>query len=127
MCLEAVCDPDESGSYPMPIRDGAPLQIDWRLMIEHVLRDHREGVPVGSIAMRFHRSLAIAVHAIVDRFPRVPLLFSGGVFHNRVLVELIAEALASRTEPVGFPSCVPPGDGGLSLGQLAVSLHTTEG
>ena len=109
----------------MPIHDGEPLQIDWRLMMEHLLRDRREGVPVASIAMRFHRSLAIAVHAIVERYPRLPLLFSGGVFHNRVLVELIAETLASRTEPVGFPSCVPPGDGGLSLGQLAVSLHAT--
>jgi hydrogenase maturation protein HypF len=127
MCLEAVCDPAESGAYPMPIRDSDPLVIDWRLMIEALLRDHRAGVPVGRIAMRFHRGLAIAVKAFVDRFPHTPLVFSGGVFHNRVLVELIADSLTSRTEPVGFPSRVPPGDGGLSLGQLAVSLHPTEG
>lgn len=125
MCLEATCDPNESGCYPMPIHDGEPLQIDWRLMMEPLLRDHRQGVSAGRIAMRFHRSLAIAVSAFVDRFPDVPLVFSGGVFHNRVLVELISEALAGRTEPVGFPSRVPPGDGGISLGQLAISLHVT--
>ena len=126
MCLEAACDLREPGSYPMSILSGDPLQIDWRPMMESVVRDQHAGEPVGRIAMRFHRSMAMAVKAMVDRYPSYPVVFSGGVFHNRVLVELIADCLANRTEPVGFPSWVPPGDGGLSLGQLAVSLHVSE-
>jgi hypothetical protein len=39
-----------------------------------------------------------------------------------VLVELIAHEHAGGAQPLGLPGSIPPNDGGLAAGQLAVAL-----
>jgi hydrogenase maturation protein HypF len=95
--------------------------LDARETIAAVVDDLTAGVPVPAIAMRFHRGLALATADAVEA-TGVPLaVLSGGVFQNRVLLELTTEALEARGLRVLVPSLLPPNDGGISYGQAAVA------
>ena len=72
--------------------------------------------------MRFHRSLATAVARVSEKFPNLPVVLSGGVFQNRILVELIADSMPADRR-IGLPGRIPPNDGGLAAGQLASLLR----
>ncbi|MBI3864127.1 MAG: carbamoyltransferase HypF [Planctomycetia bacterium] len=122
MLLEAAADASEVGSYEFPIVAGNPCEIDWRPMVRQLLADLAGDVPRGTMAMRFHRGLAGAVAAVCRRFGSDPVVLTGGVFQNRILTELIADLLASSGQPVGLPGVIPPNDGGLAAGQLAIAL-----
>ncbi len=126
MCLEAACDLAATDRYPMPISGEKIFQIDWRPMIRQLRRDQLQGQPAGDMAIRFHRGLASAVKEIAERFPNHPIVFSGGVFQNRVLVDLIAQRLRDRRGTIGFSGRVPPGDGGLAVGQSIVAMKSTK-
>jgi hydrogenase maturation protein HypF len=138
MMLEAACSLDESGSYTIATGDeqsgrhtpcaaaadgtrSVPATLDWRPMIAAVLRDRAAGVAPGVIAMRFHRGLAHAVAGICRQYRPLPVVLGGGVFQNRVLVELLAEELADAGQPLGLPGVIPVNDGGLAAGQLVVA------
>ncbi|MEA2469786.1 MAG: hydrogenase maturation protein HypF, partial [Thermoleophilaceae bacterium] len=76
---------------------------------------------VGRVAMRFHRGLALATAAAIEAVG-VPLaVLSGGVFQNRVLLELTSAELERRGLRVLVPELLPPNDGGISYGQAAVA------
>ena len=123
MRLEAVCDPAETAAYDLPIDDSTELlQLDWRPLIRQVCNDHQASVPAGRMAMKFHRALATAVENIAGIHAEFPVVLGGGCFQNRVLTELIAERLHGRAQPVGLPGQIPPNDGGLAAGQLAIGL-----
>ncbi|MEA2430455.1 MAG: hydrogenase maturation protein HypF [Thermoleophilaceae bacterium] len=112
--LEAACDRTEGGAYPMP-------GLDARETIACVVRDLAAGVPVGAIATRFHRGLASATAAAIEALGQPLAVLSGGVFQNRVLLELTTEALEARGVRVLVPRLLPPNDGGISYGQAAVA------
>jgi hydrogenase maturation protein HypF len=119
--LEEACDEAETGAYPFPVTDGELLEIDWRPALRQLLEDLRSGVEPSRIAMRFHRGLAEAVAEMSARFPADPVVLGGGVFQNRILVEEIAQRLPPAR--IGLPGRIPPNDGGLAAGQLAIAAH----
>lgn len=137
--LEDVCREDATGRYPfpwvttadkphvgMPPEDTQPRVLDWRPLVSGVLHDFVSQVPIGTIAMRFHRSIAAGIADVCRCFAHLPVVLGGGVFQNRVLLELLAEEFSYRGAPVGFPGVIPPNDGGLAAGQLAIGLATLE-
>jgi hydrogenase maturation protein HypF len=125
--LEAVADAAEAGSYPLPLRDegGAPLVMDARPTISAVVDDLREGAAVAAIAARFHNALAAATAEAcmraADRCGTETVVLSGGVFQNRRLLESTREALQAEGMRVLTPEALPPNDGGIAYGQLAVA------
>tara|TARA_R110002111_G_scaffold2705_5_gene18028 strand:- start:13722 stop:16019 length:2298 start_codon:yes stop_codon:yes gene_type:complete len=122
MLLEAVCDLSEPGCYDIPLQAGKPIQLDWRPLIVQILNDREAGVSWAVMAMRFHRGLARAVARLCDRFAPMPVVLGGGVFQNRCLVELLVEEMEQNGQPLGLPGTIPPNDGGLAAGQLAVAV-----
>ena len=60
---------------------------------------------------------------IAAKFPELPLLFSGGVFQNRVLVEKIIEKSKQMERLACFQHETALNDGGISLGQTWYALH----
>ncbi|MCA9006254.1 MAG: hypothetical protein KDA70_13370, partial [Planctomycetaceae bacterium] len=80
------------------------------------------GVSPGVIAMRFHRGLARGTAQLCRQYSDLPVVLGGGVFQNRCLVELLVEELKLNGQPVGLPGRIPPNDGGLAAGQLAVAI-----
>lgn len=121
MMLEAACDGTDKGRYQIAIRRGNTITLDWRPLIRQLLADRDAGVTVGAMAMRFHRGLADVIIEVASCHPTLPVVLGGGVFQNRVLVELLIAAFDNRNQPCGFPGSIPPGDGGLAAGQLAIA------
>jgi hydrogenase maturation protein HypF len=126
MLLEAIADHSAAGSYPLPLTSDSPmksdnpLQLDWRPLFAAMWEDHRCGESPGVMAMRFHRALAEGIAAVVRRHPDLPIVLSGGVFQNRLLTELVVELL-NGSPLLKLPGRIPPNDGGLAAGQLAVA------
>lgn len=124
MYLEAVADRDAPGSYRMPIAEGTPWQLDWRPLLEDLLRDRRRNVPPPVCSTRFHRALARGIRDACRRNPHLPVVLTGGVFQNELLTELVLDELQADKREVGAPCTIPPNDGGLAAGQLAVAALT---
>jgi hydrogenase maturation protein HypF len=125
MNLEWIADTTVWDAYPIDLLtktgSGEAAVLDWRPLVAAVLDDLRRAVEHGVIAARFHNALieAIATVAAYVGAPRVAL--AGGCFLNRLLVERAAQRLAARGFEVLLHRQVPPGDGGISLGQVAVA------
>jgi hydrogenase maturation protein HypF len=105
-----------------------PYCISWRELVLSVLRDRQRGVAAPDISARFHRGLALAVRTVClrlrDDYHLNRVALSGGVFHNKVLAELVAGRLAADGFAVLLHRDVPPGDGGISLGQAVIADRT---
>ncbi len=129
--LEAASSVAEEGGYPLPWRrgpDGASV-LDARETIRAVVRDLDDDIPTPVIAARFHDGLADATaDALISEAEARSLslaVLSGGAFANRRLLERTAAALARAGLRVLVPERLPPGDGGISLGQAAVAAART--
>lgn len=122
MLLEAVCDQTETGCYEIPLQAGNFIQLDWRPLISQILKDRDAGVSPAVMAMRFHRGLARAIALLCSQFAPMPVVLGGGVFQNRCLVELLLEEFKQNGQSLGLPGVIPPNDGGLAAGQLAVAI-----
>jgi hydrogenase maturation protein HypF len=125
MRLEWVADPAERRRYRFDIdRSAAPWQIDLRAAVREAVRDLRGRVSAATISARFHNTLVSASAEIVRtaaaRLGRIPIVLSGGCFQNARLAESIAGALSPRFD-VYLHCSVPPGDGGIALGQAIVA------
>lgn len=111
--------------YPFEIdRGSSPIQIDLRSTVRAVVRDVLAGVAPGSISARVHSTLATATATVAESLLRVhgsmPVSLTGGVFHNARLAGLIGTRL-SRNYKVLRHHEVPPGDGGIALGQALIA------
>ncbi len=125
--LEGVCSRTERGAYPMSLLegDGAPVVIDPRETVRALTSDLAAGVDVAVAAARFHNALADATARAcameAERRGLERVVLSGGVFQNRLLLErCVRELRSTGLEPI-FPASLPPNDGGIAYGQVAVA------
>ena len=131
MLLEAASDRGAEGQYDFPLRDceitgdDRAFELDWRLLLAGILSDCHQGVAPATIAMRFHRALARGIIDVWSRRPDLPLVLTGGVFQNRLLTETIVEMFPGDPQQLGLPGMIPPNDGGLAAGQLAIAIART--
>jgi len=123
---QLACMDDETGqSYPFLIREQEPVELDVTPLIRAIVGDIRLSVPPTRIARRFHTSIA-ALLAQACALVRAQtglntVALSGGVFQNRLLLEQLVDLLEKMSFQVFLNRRVPPNDGGLSLGQLAIA------
>ena len=128
--LEASLDPAEQGAYPLPLTDqgAGPLVVDARPAVRAVMADLDRAVDVSAIAARFHNGLAAATagacEVAAERRGTGTVVLSGGVFQNRCLLGRTASLLGQRGFRVLTPQRLPPNDGGIAYGQLAVAAAT---
>ncbi len=109
-------------AYPFPVRDGV---LDFRPLLESVIRDRLAGRKPAQIARAFQRGLAEGTATAIlrlcgERGTDVCVL-SGGVFQNELLLEDLANLLPYQGVEVWTNSQVPPNDGGVCLGQAALA------
>lgn len=124
--LEGVADAWERRAYPMPLveRDGL-LLLDARATVTAVLADLDADTPPALVSARFHATLAhttaTACEQLAERTGLSTVVLSGGVFQNRLLLELTAKRLERSRLRVLVPERLPPNDGGISYGQAAIA------
>jgi hydrogenase maturation protein HypF len=108
--------------YPFPF-DGRTW--DYGPLLEALMGDVVTGVPSAVVARRFHEALAegvvAAACALQGHHPYEAVVVSGGVFQNRLLLELVAARLRASGFTLWHNERVPAGDGGISLGQAALA------
>jgi hydrogenase maturation protein HypF len=110
--------------YPFAIdRTREPSELDLRPLFRALCEDVLAGVPAAEVSGVFHDSLIAAtaqlVREVIARCGRLPVVLSGGCFANVRLAEGLLQAL--RDLDVRLPRDVPPGDGGLALGQALIA------
>jgi hydrogenase maturation protein HypF len=120
-----AADPRVSKVYPFGTMavDGL-WTIDLRPTLRAAVADRVAGEPASAIAAAFHNTLAeataAAVRSTVQRFGRLPIVATGGCFQNARLAESVRAALAPEHD-VLLQRDVPPGDGGIALGQAVIA------
>ena len=124
--FEALADRAAADPYPLEFEHrGQSVALDPRPMILAVLDDIAAGVPVSTISARFHAGLARAtadVLVLVAERQELDLaVLSGGVFQNRLLLELTLDGLDAAGLRVLVPEKLPPNDGQIAFGQVAVA------
>jgi hydrogenase maturation protein HypF len=122
----ALCP--QSESYPFSIEidgDQTPALLDVAPMIRAIVDDIQQGVPVAIIGNRFQRTIAKLLADVCSEIRKQTSLnivaLSGGVFQNRLLLEQLLALLEDRNFQVYINRRVPPNDGGLCLGQIAIA------
>jgi hydrogenase maturation protein HypF len=106
MLLEELYDESIQDSYPIALYD---KEIDFLPMIEDILDEKNPSVAVS----KFFNTLVEIIILISSEYD-LPLVLSGGVFQNRVLLKLIFEKIPE----VIVANEIPPNDGGIALGQI---------
>jgi hydrogenase maturation protein HypF len=128
--LATGIEPD--GCYPFDIGqagDAAPtessLVIDTRPMIRAIAKDADAGIAPSRIARRFQTTLNEIICSVCDEVRNScgvdDIVLSGGVFMNALLSSEATDRLTLENFRVYRHRLVPPNDGGLSLGQVAIA------
>jgi hydrogenase maturation protein HypF len=132
LALQWNCSADDNARrYDVDLdRSASPWQIDLRPMVRGVVADLRANVPVTTISARFHNTLAMAaataVRLIALEFGPLPVVLTGGCFQNARLAEGVRRHLVPQFT-VWLHERVPPGDGGIALGQAVVAATMAKG
>jgi hydrogenase maturation protein HypF len=123
MALEqtAIDEPDAAAPYPMPVERGV---VDWRPAVCAILDDLRDRTPVPEIAARFHATLAEAAGALAHGHTEIVL--AGGCFQNARLLAVVTDRLAAGGVTAIVPRELPPGDGGLAVGQALLAARRAD-
>jgi hydrogenase maturation protein HypF len=123
--LNGAADPAERGVYPFSIDESRSLAgLDLAPMVRALVADLIAGAGSGAVSARFHNTIARATAGLVRGAARqaghLPVVLTGGCFQNALLAERTLEALRDE-EQVFLHHSVPPGDGGIALGQAFVA------
>ena len=122
---------DETTPLPLPVITGpGPAVLDPEPLVRALAAAQADGVAPGRLAWSFHAGLAAATSALAGAEARRRGLdtigLTGGVFANRLLLGLVGDRLRAEGYEVLTHAVVPSGDGGLSLGQVAVGMRSLQ-
>ena len=135
MALECCAADFDPAPLDVPCDASGALDADDQIAVAPLMRAivlaRARGVARGPLAAAFHHGIATRLVTAALRFAR-PLglgevVLTGGCFQNRLLLECVRERLVA----VGLTPLVhrrlPPGDGGLAVGQAAVAVVRSRG
>jgi hydrogenase maturation protein HypF len=117
-----------AGSYPYSV-DQAKTEKIIRLheLVKSMVNDVRANKPVGQIGANFHKTIADISIDICQRACEstglCEVALSGGVWQNRLLLDLVRDGLSQAGFVVYFHKQIPTNDSGLSLGQAVIANH----
>lgn len=104
--------------------DDSPI-LDPRPLIEALLNGIEAGAPADRLALGFHIAITHATthiaREICDHEGLDTVALSGGVFMNRLLLQLLTHELKDAGLAVLIPHAVPVNDGCIAYGQAAIA------
>jgi hydrogenase maturation protein HypF len=125
LAWNVIADPAEEGTYYFDLdRSQAPWTLDLRPMVRQIVSDMTDGIAASRISARFHNTIGAAtgamVRAVAAQYGVLPVVLTGGCFQNDRLAEDVVRELGDDFT-VHLHARVPPGDGGIALGQAVVA------
>jgi hydrogenase maturation protein HypF len=122
--LEAIAFSEDAQGYEFEFDEMEGI-IEAAPVIRRIVNDLLLGVPVEVVSGRFHLGVAQMIEGVASRIRKQQRLnrvaLSGGVFQNKLLLEKTSQLLSLSGFEVFTHHRVPPGDGGIALGQAAVA------
>jgi len=130
--LEAASSVSARKAYPFELMtDREPWQLSFVPTIREIIGDISSKKTPGSIGTAFHCTLAAAIASVCERARQVhgasTVALVGGVFLNRVLLDLTTRMLQRRRFEVLRPRQYSPNDESISVGQVAYALARLKG
>jgi len=116
MMLEELYDSSAVGHYTFGYEDEV---IDVLPLVKALLDETDKSIAVS----KFFHTLVEMIAVVYAGYKDLPLVLSGGVFQNRVLLELLFE----RFPEALVPNLFPPNDGGIALGHVAAQMQQMKG
>lgn len=119
--------PDDNAGYfaSGPSWLDGPYVLDQKALFEALLGGIEAGAPADRLALDFHVAIACAsAHVaceICEREGLDTVALSGGVFMNRLLLQLLTHELKDAGLAVLVPHAVPVNDGCIAYGQAAIA------
>ena len=89
-------------------------QIDLSLMIKEIILDNDKKL----ICSKFLNTIVQIIEDLSNTYKNLPLVISGGVFQNRILLEILIDKFEKQGREFYFNIDIPANDGGLSIGQI---------
>ena len=112
------------------ISAGDRLLLNTESLIKEILNRQLNGEDPGKLAYFFHRELACQITAACVKIRELSgcnkAALSGGVFQNRLLLELTDHMLLEQGFEVLKHQLLPPNDGGIALGQAVYAMAYLE-
>ncbi|MBW1760607.1 MAG: carbamoyltransferase HypF [Deltaproteobacteria bacterium] len=120
MASDEACDP-----YPFALdRSTSPMEVDLRPAVRAAFEEVVSGMSPAHVSARFHNTVVTVtvevLEALLAELGRLPVALTGGVFHNERLAAGVAENLRNDIRVLRHGQ-VPPGDGGIALGQALIA------
>jgi len=123
MILERLAREDDSAqTYTL---DFNAEGIDYMPMIEAIIAE-QGSCSVQRIARKFINTIAQSVIDVAQPMAPMPLIFCGGVFQNRLLLETVIALCKQHSLSYYVPQQVPINDGGIAMGQLYYAIKREE-
>jgi len=127
MRLEAASRPDVRIPYPYELlTDSDPWQLSFAATIREIVRDVSRKRAPERIGAAFHYTLALAIAEVCERVRQVhgvsTIALVGGVFLNKVLLNMTLGTLHRKRFEVLRPRRYSPNDESISVGQIAYAL-----
>jgi hydrogenase maturation protein HypF len=112
----------QSDAYPFPFTGD---ELDFRPLLDAVIRDRLCGRNKSEIARAFQRGIAEGLRDAITSVSRAhgtdTIALSGGVFQNELLLRDLKNLLEPERLQIWTNQLVPSNDGGISLGQAALA------
>ena len=111
-----------TAAYPFPFTGD---ELDFRPLLESLIKDRLRGRAISEIARRFHVGVAQGICEACTFFCKShdvdTVVLSGGVFQNELLLENVKSLMEWEPLQIWTNHAVPSNDGGISLGQAALA------
>jgi hydrogenase maturation protein HypF len=121
---EAISSAQENYPYSTVTDRGVRI-VGLSGLLAAVIEDLRRGVSEGTIAVRFHNTVAQMTNEMCQSIANdtgiTQVALSGGVFQNRLLLRRTVGLLENSGFQVFTHKQVPCNDGGISLGQAVIA------
>ncbi|MDR0407966.1 MAG: carbamoyltransferase HypF, partial [Campylobacteraceae bacterium] len=115
LCLEALCDENIQDGYDIIVNENGEVKYaHWflRMLSEE---------PIVA-ASKFINTLSALIVYIAKKYNK-KVVFGGGVFQNRTLVQKTMELLEKEHIEFFFPKTISPNDSSIALGQIVYALN----
>jgi hydrogenase maturation protein HypF len=124
--LEMMAGNRKENTYPFSIvEDDEGKIILVGELVEGIISGLKSSLPPSRISARFHATVALMISRMCQILHQktgiTKVALSGGVFQNRLLLKKTVFNLEAQGFTVLSSGQIPPGDGGISVGQAVIA------